>query len=69
MVLGSGWAGYTVARALDSTRYQTVVVSPRSYFAFTPLLASTGKQTKLWIFKGRLTFLDSSGYSGISHGA
>ncbi|KAJ4303448.1 hypothetical protein N0V90_002343 [Kalmusia sp. IMI 367209] len=45
VVLGSGWAGYTVARALDSKKYQTVVVSPRSYFAFTPLLASTSVGT------------------------
>jgi len=44
-VLGSGWAGYTVARALDPKKYQTVVVSPRSYFAFTPLLASTAVGT------------------------
>lgn len=45
VVLGSGWAGYTVARALDPKKYQTVVVSPRSYFAFTPLLASTSVGT------------------------
>jgi NADH dehydrogenase len=45
VVLGSGWAGYTVARALDSKKYQTIVVSPRSYFAFTPLLASTAVGT------------------------
>ncbi|KAJ9648917.1 hypothetical protein H2199_000830 [Coniosporium tulheliwenetii] len=45
VVLGSGWAGYTVARRLDSKKYQVVVVSPRSYFAFTPLLASTAVGT------------------------
>ncbi|KAF2739529.1 hypothetical protein EJ04DRAFT_426845 [Polyplosphaeria fusca] len=45
IVLGSGWAGYTVARQLDSRKYQAVVVSPRSYFAFTPLLASTSVGT------------------------
>lgn len=44
-MLGSGWAGYTIARALDPRKYQTVVVSPRSYFAFTPLLASTAVGT------------------------
>lgn len=43
--MGSGWAGFTVARQLDSRKYQTVVVSPRSYFAFTPLLASTAVGT------------------------
>jgi NADH dehydrogenase FAD-containing subunit len=45
VVLGSGWAGYTVARALNPKKYQTVVVSPRSYFTFTPLLASTSVGT------------------------
>lgn len=45
LVLGSGWAGYTVARHLDRKLYQTIVVSPRSYFVFTPLLASTSVGT------------------------
>ncbi|KAF2994285.1 hypothetical protein E8E13_003366 [Curvularia kusanoi] len=45
VILGSGWAGFTVARQLDTSKYQTVVVSPRSYFAFTPLLASTAVGT------------------------
>ncbi|EOA85161.1 uncharacterized protein SETTUDRAFT_163869 [Exserohilum turcica Et28A] len=45
VILGSGWAGFTVARTLDSSKYQTIVVSPRSYFAFTPLLASTAVGT------------------------
>ncbi|KAF2115208.1 pyridine nucleotide-disulfide oxidoreductase-domain-containing protein [Lophiotrema nucula] len=45
VILGSGWAGYTVARGLDPRKYQAVVVSPRSYFAFTPLLASTSVGT------------------------
>jgi len=45
VILGSGWAGFTVARSLDTKKYQAVVVSPRSYFAFTPLLASTAVGT------------------------
>jgi NADH dehydrogenase FAD-containing subunit len=45
VILGSGWAGFTVARSLDASKYQAVVVSPRSYFAFTPLLASTAVGT------------------------
>lgn len=40
VILGSGWAGYTLSRDLDARKYQVVVVSPRTYFAFTPLLAS-----------------------------
>jgi NADH dehydrogenase FAD-containing subunit len=45
VILGSGWAGFTVARSLDASKFQAVVVSPRSYFAFTPLLASTAVGT------------------------
>ena len=45
VILGSGWAGFTVARTLDSSKYQALVISPRSYFAFTPLLASTAVGT------------------------
>lgn len=45
VILGSGWAGFTVARSLDHSKYQAVIVSPRSYFAFTPLLASTAVGT------------------------
>jgi NADH dehydrogenase FAD-containing subunit len=45
VILGSGWAGYTFARQLNSKKYQAIVVSPRSYFAFTPLLASTATGT------------------------
>lgn len=45
VILGSGWAGYTLARALDKRKFQVVVVSPRDYFAFTPLLASTSTGT------------------------
>ncbi|GIZ48527.1 hypothetical protein CKM354_001158100 [Cercospora kikuchii] len=45
VILGSGWAGYNLARSLDPKKFQTVVVSPRSYFVFTPLLASTSVGT------------------------
>ncbi|KAJ2891654.1 putative external nadh-ubiquinone oxidoreductase mitochondrial precursor protein [Zalerion maritima] len=45
VILGSGWAGYGVARTLDPKKYERIVVSPRSYFVFTPLLASTAVGT------------------------
>ncbi|KAF1984395.1 pyridine nucleotide-disulfide oxidoreductase-like protein [Aulographum hederae CBS 113979] len=45
VILGSGWAGYTIARRLDPRKFQVVIVSPRSYFVFTPLLASTSVGT------------------------
>ena len=41
----AGWAGYNLAREIDKSKYQVVVVSPRSYFVFTPLLASTSVGT------------------------
>lgn len=45
VILGSGWAGYSFARTLDPAKYERVVISPRSYFVFTPLLASTSVGT------------------------
>lgn len=45
MILGSGWAGYALARLLSPHKYERVIVSPRSYFVFTPLLASTAVGT------------------------
>ncbi|KAI9799165.1 MAG: hypothetical protein M1833_004205 [Piccolia ochrophora] len=40
VVLGSGWGGFPLASRLDPRKYQALVISPRSYFVFTPLLAS-----------------------------
>ncbi|KAL2141812.1 hypothetical protein VTI28DRAFT_1899 [Corynascus sepedonium] len=45
VILGSGWAGYGFARTLDPAKYERVIISPRSYFVFTPLLASTSVGT------------------------
>ncbi|GAA5914968.1 hypothetical protein JCM6882_001948 [Rhodosporidiobolus microsporus] len=44
-ILGSGWAGYEVLRTIDSNRYDVTIVSPNTYFAFTPLLASAAVGT------------------------
>ncbi len=41
----SSWSGFVLSRELDKKKFQTVVVSPRSYFVFTPLLASTAVGT------------------------
>lgn len=38
-MLGSGWASFPLATSLDPRKYQVILVSPRSYFVFTPLLA------------------------------
>ncbi|KAK0623399.1 pyridine nucleotide-disulfide oxidoreductase-domain-containing protein [Immersiella caudata] len=45
VILGSGWAGYAFANTLDPAKYERIVVSPRSHFVFTPLLASTAVGT------------------------
>jgi len=45
VILGSGWAGYVLARRLDPQKYRVLLVSPRSYFVFTPLLNDTAVGT------------------------
>ncbi|KMT02111.1 hypothetical protein BVRB_9g207550 [Beta vulgaris subsp. vulgaris] len=40
VVLGTGWAGISFIKDLDPSIYDVKVVSPRNYFAFTPLLPS-----------------------------
>lgn len=45
MILGSGWAGYAAARTLSAAKSRRILISPRSHFAFTPLLASTSVGT------------------------
>ncbi|KAI9007975.1 NADH dehydrogenase [Phycomyces nitens] len=40
VVLGSGWASTSFLKAIDTDHYNVVVVSPRNYFLFTPLLPS-----------------------------
>ncbi|GAA5988616.1 hypothetical protein JCM11641_005183 [Rhodosporidiobolus odoratus] len=45
VILGSGWGGYELLRKVDKARYDVTVVSPNTYFAFTPLLASAAVGT------------------------
>ncbi|CAI8591242.1 unnamed protein product [Vicia faba] len=40
VVLGTGWAATSFMKNLDSPKYEVQVISPRNYFAFTPLLPS-----------------------------
>ncbi|KAK9714767.1 hypothetical protein RND81_06G118400 [Saponaria officinalis] len=40
VVLGTGWAGTSFLRNLKNPSYDIQVISPRNYFAFTPLLPS-----------------------------
>ncbi|WCJ26928.1 External alternative NAD(P)H-ubiquinone oxidoreductase B2 mitochondrial [Euphorbia peplus] len=40
VVLGTGWAGTSFLKKLDNPTFDVQVISPRNYFAFTPLLPS-----------------------------
>lgn len=40
VVLGTGWAGTSFLKNLKNSSYDVQVLSPRNYFAFTPLLPS-----------------------------
>lgn len=40
VVLGSGWGAISFLRHIDTKAYDVIIVSPRSYFLFTPLLPS-----------------------------
>ncbi|CCH44688.1 External NADH-ubiquinone oxidoreductase 1,mitochondrial [Wickerhamomyces ciferrii] len=40
VILGSGWGAVSLLKNLDTTEYNVVVISPRNYFLFTPLLPS-----------------------------
>ncbi|KAJ5458391.1 hypothetical protein N7475_009779 [Penicillium sp. IBT 31633x] len=41
VILGSGWGGYTLSRRLSPKKCSPLIISPRSYFVFTPLLTDT----------------------------
>ncbi|XP_030459566.1 external alternative NAD(P)H-ubiquinone oxidoreductase B2, mitochondrial-like [Syzygium oleosum] len=45
VVLGTGWAATSFLKNLKSSSYEVDVVSPRNYFAFTPLLPSVTNGT------------------------
>ena len=40
VVLGSGWGATSFLKALDTEDFNVVVISPRNYFLFSPLLPS-----------------------------
>lgn len=45
VVVGSGWAGFSFLKGIDANLFDITVISPRSYFVFTPLLAGTAVGT------------------------
>lgn len=40
VIVGTGWAGSTLSRSLDESKYKITVVSPEETTPYTPLLAS-----------------------------
>ncbi|ODQ81035.1 hypothetical protein BABINDRAFT_33674 [Babjeviella inositovora NRRL Y-12698] len=40
VILGTGWGSISILKNLDTTLYNVIIVSPRNYFLFTPLLPS-----------------------------
>jgi len=40
VVLGTGWGSVSMLKRLDTENYNVIVISPRNYFLFTPLLPS-----------------------------
>jgi len=45
VILGSGWAGFTLARRLTKSSFDVRIISPANHFLFTPLLPSTAVGT------------------------
>ncbi|KAJ2934436.1 hypothetical protein H1R20_g2665, partial [Candolleomyces eurysporus] len=45
VVLGSGWGATSLLSTLDTKDYNVVVISPKNYFLFTPLLPSVAVGT------------------------
>lgn len=45
IILGTGFAAFRLLKSIDTRSYEVIVVSPRNYFLFTPLLASSAVGT------------------------
>ncbi|KAK2460222.1 hypothetical protein APHAL10511_007757 [Amanita phalloides] len=45
VVLGSGWGATSLLNTLDTSEYNVVVISPKNFFLFTPLLPSVAVGT------------------------
>lgn len=39
-ILGTGWGAVSLLKRLDTENYNVIVISPRNFFLFTPLLPS-----------------------------
>ncbi|KAF5391022.1 hypothetical protein D9757_003932 [Collybiopsis confluens] len=45
VILGSGWGATSLLKTLDTEDYNVVIISPKNYFLFTPLLPSVAVGT------------------------
>ncbi|KAI4524961.1 FAD/NAD(P)-binding domain-containing protein [Schizophyllum commune Tattone D] len=45
VVIGSGWGATSWLRSVDNTEFNVIVISPKNYFLFTPLLPSVAVGT------------------------
>jgi NADH:ubiquinone reductase (non-electrogenic) len=45
VVLGSGWVAQAFGSSIDTNKFDALCISPRSYFIFTPMLASAAVGT------------------------
>ncbi|KAI6157283.1 NDE2, mitochondrial external NADH dehydrogenase [Pisolithus tinctorius] len=45
VILGSGWGATSLLKGMDTTDYNTIVISPKNFFLFTPLLPSVAVGT------------------------
>jgi len=45
LVIGSGWAAHALVKTVDADLYRLLVISPRNYFVFTPMLAAASVGT------------------------
>ena len=41
VIIGTGWGSFATLKNVNKRKYNVTVVSPRSYFLFTPMLASS----------------------------
>ncbi len=45
VVLGSGWGAHAFVKVIDNSKFDVIAISPRPYFIFTPMLASSAVGT------------------------
>ena len=45
LIIGSGWGAHALVKIVDADLFRCLVISPRSYFVFTPMLAASSVGT------------------------